>query len=87
MTADFIDDEFLRDGIGANQHSIDMLNGDASGIIPVPDSTGFALRLAPDVSTLPLPDPEIIGLIRRLDPLKVHENELRGDDRTWRMAA
>ena len=51
------------------------------------DSTGFALRLAPDVSTLPLPDPEIIGLIRRLDPLKVHENELRADDRAWRMAA
>ena len=51
------------------------------------DSTGFTLRLAPDVSTLPLPDPEIIGLIRRLDPLKVHENELRADDRAWRMAA
>ena len=51
------------------------------------DSTGFTLRLAPEMPTLPLPDSEIIGLIRRLDPLRVHENELRADDRTWSMAA
>lgn len=53
----------------------------------VRDSTGFALRLAENVESMPLPDWETIALIRRLDPLHVHEHEVRAEDRDRRFAA
>ncbi|ABS70269.1 coenzyme A transferase (plasmid) [Xanthobacter versatilis] len=53
----------------------------------VRDSTGFALRLAENVESMPLPDRETIALIRRLDPLHVHEHEVRAEDRDRRFAA
>lgn len=52
----------------------------------VRDNTGFSLRLAPEVTSLSLPDAGVIDLIRRLDPLRVHEKEVRYEDRAWRMA-
>jgi glutaconate CoA-transferase subunit B len=53
----------------------------------VRDNTGFALRLAEKVERVPLPDRETIALIRRLDPLHVHEHEVRAEDRDRRFAA
>lgn len=53
----------------------------------VRDSTGFALRLAENVESMPLPDRETIALIRRFDPLHVHEHEIRAEDRDRRFAA
>jgi glutaconate CoA-transferase subunit B len=44
-------------------------------------NTGFALRLAEKLERVPLPDRETIALIRRLDPLHVHEHEVRAEDR------
>jgi len=50
----------------------------------VADNTGFALRVAPQLATLPLPDAHSIELLRRLDPLRVHQKELRGPERERR---
>jgi glutaconate CoA-transferase subunit B len=47
----------------------------------VAENTGFALRVAPDLATLPLPDAQAVALLRRLDPLQVHAKELRGPER------
>jgi glutaconate CoA-transferase, subunit B len=53
----------------------------------VQDNTGFELRLAETIETVAPPDRETIALIRRLDPLCVHENEVRAEDRKRRFAA
>jgi glutaconate CoA-transferase subunit B len=53
----------------------------------VRDNTGFPLRLAEKVECVPLPDRKTIALIRRLDPLHVHEHEVRAEDRDRRFAA
>jgi glutaconate CoA-transferase subunit B len=45
------------------------------------ENTGFELRLAETVTHVPPPDREIVALIRRLDPLRVHEHEIRSEDR------
>jgi glutaconate CoA-transferase subunit B len=50
-------------------------------------NTGFALRLAEKVERVPLPDQETIALIRRLDPLHIHQHEVRAEDRERRFAA
>ncbi len=50
----------------------------------VRENTGFELRSAKDVTCVPAPDREVVGLIRRLDPLRVHENEIRSEDRSRR---
>ena len=47
----------------------------------VRENTEYELRLAEDVFTIPLPDPEVVGIIRRLDPLRIHEDEIQGRDR------
>ncbi len=49
-------------------------------------NTGFELRLAEPLSVLPPPDRETVALIRRLDPLHVHEHEIRPDDHGRRFA-
>jgi glutaconate CoA-transferase subunit B len=56
-------------------------------VTDIRENTGFALRLAREVTPLSPPDPDVIDLIRHLDPLKIHEKELRAEDREWRMAA
>lgn len=45
-------------------------------------NTGFPLRVSDDFGALPLPDAELIAIIRRLDPMRVHAKELRPQDRT-----
>lgn len=47
-------------------------------------NTGFELRTAATVGEMAVPDREVVELIRRLDPLKIHENEIRAADRAWR---
>ena len=44
------------------------------------ENTGFTPRLAAKVETIPVPDRSVVELIRRLDPLKVHEKEIRAED-------
>lgn len=53
----------------------------------VAENTGFELRVAETVAVVPPPDREVIALIRRLDPLRIHENEVRPEDRGRRFAA
>jgi hypothetical protein len=43
-------------------------------------NTGFTLRLAAKVETIPAPEHSVVELIRRLDPLRVHEKEIRAED-------
>lgn len=43
----------------------------------VREHTGFDFPVHPDVSAIPLPTPEMVELIRHLDPLKIHERELK----------
>jgi glutaconate CoA-transferase subunit B len=52
----------------------------------VRENTGFEVRTAGPVAVLPAPDRETVALIRRLDPLRVHEHEIRPDDRGRRFA-
>jgi glutaconate CoA-transferase subunit B len=44
------------------------------------DNTEFEPVIAPDVSVVPLPPAEHIALIRRFDPLHIHEREFRTAD-------
>jgi glutaconate CoA-transferase subunit B len=44
-------------------------------------NTEFKPRLAAHIETIPPPDLPVVDLIRRLDPLKVHEKEIRAEDR------
>ena len=43
-------------------------------------NTGFKPRLASEIEIIPPPDESVVEFIRRLDPLKVHEKELRAED-------
>jgi len=52
----------------------------------VAQNTGFRLVVADDLSTIVLPDPEVVAMIRALDPLGVHIKELQPRDRTRRFA-
>jgi len=45
------------------------------------ENTGFAPRLAEKIEIIPIPDRSTIALIRQLDPLKVHEREIRPNDK------
>src|SRR6266852_9381874 len=44
------------------------------------DNTEFEPVIAPDVSTVPLPAPEHVALIRRFDPLNTHQREFKFTD-------
>jgi glutaconate CoA-transferase, subunit B len=50
------------------------------------DNTEFKPKLAAKLDTIPAPDSRVVELIRRLDPLKVHEREIRGEDMGRRFA-
>jgi glutaconate CoA-transferase, subunit B len=43
-------------------------------------NTGFKPRLATKIEIIPPPERSIVEFIRRLDPLKVHEKEIRTED-------
>lgn len=44
------------------------------------ENTGFEPRLADEIEIIQVPERPIIELIRKLDPLKVHEKEIRAED-------
>jgi glutaconate CoA-transferase subunit B len=44
------------------------------------ENTEFEPRLADEIATIPAPDRSTVEFIRRLDPLKVHEKEIRAED-------
>jgi glutaconate CoA-transferase, subunit B len=44
-------------------------------------NTEFKPKLAAHIETIPPPDLPVVDLIRMLDPLKVHEKEIRAEDR------
>jgi glutaconate CoA-transferase subunit B len=45
-------------------------------------STGFEFPVRADIATAPLPTPEMVELIRALDPLRIHERELPAGERS-----
>lgn len=47
------------------------------GLDVVREHTGFEFPVHPELSPLPLPTPDMVEFIRRLDPLKIHERELK----------
>lgn len=47
-------------------------------------NTGFGFATRDDLAVTALPDPEAVAFIRRLDPLRIHERELRPEDRARR---
>jgi len=57
-----------------------------TSIDDVAQSTGFELVVAADLHPLVLPSPEIVAMIRALDPLGVHVKELQPHDRERRFA-
>ena len=42
----------------------------------------FETKIINDLKTASLPSDEVIGIIRQLDPLRIHENELLPRDRS-----
>ncbi|MGR9108719.1 MAG: CoA-transferase subunit beta [Gammaproteobacteria bacterium] len=50
----------------------------------VRESTQFELSVSDPLQRTRVPDPEVVDLIRRLDPLRIHEREIRPDDRSRR---
>jgi len=44
------------------------------------ENTGFEPAFAAEINTVPAPGWPVVDLIRRLDPLKIHEKEIRADD-------
>jgi glutaconate CoA-transferase subunit B len=47
-------------------------------------NTGFAPLMVGDLAPIALPDAEVVAIIRALDPMRVHERELRAEDRDRR---
>ena len=45
-------------------------------------NTEFEPKIKDNLKTVSLPSPEVIGIIRQLDPLRIHENELLPRDRS-----
>ena len=52
-----------------------------TSIDDIMENTQFKPKVSDDITEIPMPDPEITDLIRRLDPLKIHERELQLGDR------
>jgi glutaconate CoA-transferase, subunit B len=44
------------------------------------ENTEFKPALAAKIETIPVPEHKVVALIRRLDPLKIHEKEIRAED-------
>ena len=53
-------------------------------VAEVRKNTGFEFPMREDLSSVVLPTPEMVALIRALDPLRVHERELRPEERARR---
>ena len=50
-------------------------------VAEVRENTGFELPVREDLSLVRLPTPEMVEFIRALDPLRIHERELRPEER------
>jgi glutaconate CoA-transferase subunit B len=48
------------------------------------ESTGFEPRMSANIDLTPAPDRDVVEIIRALDPLRVHEREIRPEDRARR---
>jgi len=46
----------------------------------VAENTGFDFPVADDLAMVPMPEPDMIELIRRLDPMQIHRRELSHAD-------
>ncbi|MGR8979541.1 MAG: CoA-transferase subunit beta [Gammaproteobacteria bacterium] len=46
----------------------------------VRNSTGFGFPVRPDLTEIKLPTPDMVEFIRRLDPMRIHERELKPDE-------
>lgn len=51
------------------------------GVDEARENTGFDFAVREDLSAIPLPTAEMVDFIRALDPLRIHERELRPEDR------
>jgi glutaconate CoA-transferase subunit B len=56
------------------------------GLAEVRANTGFEFPVREDLRPVSLPTPEMVDLIRALDPLRIHERELRPEERARRFA-
>lgn len=64
-------------------------NGHARLLACYPDSsvdeirlnTGFEFPVSPELGTIALPTADMVDFVRRLDPLNVHQHELKSEDR------
>lgn len=54
------------------------------GVEEVRRNTGFELPIREDLAIVPMPTNEMATLIRSLDPLRIHERELKADERARR---
>jgi glutaconate CoA-transferase, subunit B len=50
------------------------------------ENTEFTPSLCAEIGTIPAPDRPVVELIRKLDPLKIHEKEIRAEDMQRRFA-
>ncbi|HUL14257.1 MAG TPA: CoA transferase [Methylococcaceae bacterium] len=50
-------------------------------VAEVRENTGFDFPVREDLGPVPLPRPEMVDLIRNLDPLRIHERELAPQER------
>ncbi len=51
------------------------------GVAEVRENTEFEFPVHEDLGPVPLPTPEMVEFIRALDPLRIHERELRPEER------
>lgn len=51
-------------------------------VAEVRENTGFEFPVREDLSLVRLPTPEMVEFIRAMDPLRIHERELRPEERT-----
>lgn len=49
-------------------------------VAEVRENTGFEFPVRRDLNTVPLPTAEMVAFLRGLDPLRIHERELRPED-------
>jgi glutaconate CoA-transferase, subunit B len=51
-----------------------------TSVADVLENTEFQPAFAAEIDTIPAPDSSVVKLIRRLDPLKIHEKEIRAEE-------
>jgi glutaconate CoA-transferase subunit B len=56
------------------------------GVDEMRQNTGFEFPVRGDLGSVPLPTLEVVDFIRALDPLRIHERELRPEDKARRFS-